>query len=64
MNDKTRRYIYELIALCLTGFFGAFALPELVNAHNSVALLAGGILFITYLCWFASFIYRGLKSDV
>lgn len=58
MTKKQRHAIYEGVAIILAGFGGMFTVPELMNAHQSNALLAAGILFVGWLTWLAYFLYR------
>lgn len=58
MTKKERAAVYELIAIGLSGFGLAFTVPALVSAHDSLALLASGLLGGAWLGWVAYFIYR------
>jgi hypothetical protein len=58
MTRKQRHLVYELVAIIAAGLMGVFAVPALFNAHDSVALLAGGILIIGWFAWMAFYLYR------
>lgn len=58
MTKKQRHAIYEMIAIILAGLGGVLAVPELMNAHDSNAALAAGLLFLGWLTWVIYFIYR------
>jgi hypothetical protein len=51
----------ELIGISIAGIMGALSIPELFNAHNTNAAMAGGFLLIVWFCWTVSFIYRMSK---
>jgi hypothetical protein len=63
MRQRERYAIYEAGALALAGFGLAFAVPTLVSAHDSVALLAGGMLMLAWGVWMLWFAYRVTKGD-
>jgi hypothetical protein len=58
MRRKERHLLYEAVALCVAGLFGAFAVPELVNAHNTVAAFSAFFLFLGWVAWFVFFLIR------
>jgi hypothetical protein len=60
MTLKQRRLVYELIAIGLSGFGLAFAIPTLVSAHDSVALLAALLLVVAWIGWVLYYGYRVL----
>lgn len=58
MTKRERHSVYEAGALGVAGIFGAFALPELLNLHDSIAALCAGMLLLGYVLWLAYFLYR------
>lgn len=58
MTSKERRAFNEGAAIIAVGALGAFVIPTLINAHDSVALLAGAVLGLGWLACGASFIHR------
>lgn len=58
MNRKLRHLLYELFIMMVNGLALAFIIPPLINAHESMALLAAGMLFLGFLGWIAFFLYR------
>lgn len=58
MTRKQRHMIYEAAGLLLAAFFGLFTVPALINAHDTIALVAAlGMVFV-WLGWTAFFTYR------
>lgn len=53
MTRKERHLVYKLIGLALTGLGLAFTVPSLINEHDTIALLAAGLLSIA---WAGAFI--------
>lgn len=49
MKAKERALVYKLIGLALTGVALAFTVPSLMNSHDTIALLAAGLLGIAWL---------------
>ncbi|KKC25793.1 hypothetical protein WP12_12105 [Sphingomonas sp. SRS2] len=62
MTTKERRAFHEGVAIVATGALGVFVIPTLINAHQSVALLAGACLGLAWLAWGASFLFRISKE--
>lgn len=58
MTRKQRALVREGGAISLAGVFGAFAIPTLISAHDTVALLAGFFLLLGWAGWAAYFFYR------
>lgn len=66
MTRKERSFVIEGMAVLIGGLFGSVAVPTLISAHDSVALLAAIGLLLGWICWVAYFLYRinGSKLDV
>lgn len=62
MKQKERHSIYELIAIAISGFAIALTVPALMNAHDTVALLAAGLLSAAWAGWIVFFFYRMNKG--
>lgn len=56
MTAKERRQIYQAIGLALTLMGLALAIPALVSAHDTVALLAAFLLGIAWVAWLLTFL--------
>lgn len=49
MTNRERSLAYKLVGLALTGLGLAITVPSLMNSHDTIALLAAGLLC---LAWF------------
>jgi heme A synthase len=58
MTAKQRAAIYEGAAITVAGLLGMFAVPELLNEHDSLAALAAAVLYLGWLVWLAYYVYR------
>lgn len=58
MTRKDRHLVYEGSALMFSGVGIALTVPALVNAHDSIALLAAAVLAVAWTGWGVFFIYR------
>jgi drug/metabolite transporter (DMT)-like permease len=58
MTARERRLVYEVIAIALAGFGLLFAIPALMSAHDTVALLAVFFLVLGLVGWVAYYVYR------
>lgn len=58
MRKRDRHLVYEAAALSAAGLLGAFAVPELLNEHDSIAAMCAGMLVLGWVVWFAYFYYR------
>ncbi|EJU12400.1 hypothetical protein LH128_14062 [Sphingomonas sp. LH128] len=58
MTQRERRAVYEGAAILLAGFFGVFAIPALISAHDTIALVCGVALFAGWIGWVTYFAYR------
>lgn len=58
MTRRDRHRVYEGAAILIAGVFGLFAVPALLSAHDSIALICGTALFAGWLGWIAYFAYR------
>lgn len=58
MTSRERRTVYEAVAILLAGLLGVFAVPALISAHDSIALVCGVGLFGGWIGWVLYFFYR------
>lgn len=58
MTRRDRHLAYEGAAILAAGLFGIFAVPALLSAHDTIALVCGAGLFAGWLGWIAFFGYR------
>lgn len=62
MTRKQRHLIYEALGLLAAAFFGLFTVTTLLNAHDTIALVAAVGLLATWFGWLLFFIYRFSKE--
>jgi len=62
MTQKERHAIYEAAALFFAGFGLAITVPTLINAHDSIALLAALFMILAWAGWGSFFTYRQVKK--
>jgi hypothetical protein len=58
MTSRQRQWIHEALAITVAGIFGLFAVPTLISAHDSVALLCAVVLLGGWVGWVTYFVYR------
>jgi len=63
MKQVDRHAVYEGVALCLAGFGVALAVPALMNAHDSIAVIAAFFLILAWAGWGSFFVYRQLERS-
>lgn len=62
MTRKYRKFIQEGGGILLSGVAGAFAIPTLVSAHDTVALFAAALLALAWAVWLGHFLVRISKE--
>jgi len=58
MNRKQRHLCYEGIVMLFVALGLVFIIPTMMNEHDSIALLAAGLLGIGFLGWVVFFATR------
>lgn len=58
MTRKERHIAFEGAAIIAASFFGLFTVPALINAHDTIPLVAAVGLIGVWLGWLLFFAYR------
>ena len=62
MPKETRHAIYEGAIILAVALALVFIIPTLISAHDSIALLAAGLLGIGLIAWVIFFLIRISRS--